>query len=189
MPRIPLVSAENLTAEQKPVFDNIVGNKHRGNRLPAPYKVALHSPRFAQILQDMGGMMRYETVFPKRLSELAIIITGRYWTCQTEWVAHAPIAIANGLSEAVAEEIRNGRRPKFDQADEEVLYDFCTELHETKFVSEATHKRCVEQFGVRGMIELIGLIGYYTTVAMLLNSQEVPLADGVAPPLQPLTGK
>lgn len=189
MPRIPLVSAETLTPEQKPVFDAIVGNKHRGNRLPAPYKLALHSPRFAQILQDMGGMMRYETVLPKHLSEMAIIITGRYWTCQTEWIAHAPIALQNGLSETVAEAIRNGRRPKFDKPDEEALYDYCTELHERKFVSDATHQRVVEHFGIRGMIELTGLIGYYTTVAMLLNSQEYPLPDGVSAPLQPLEGQ
>jgi 4-carboxymuconolactone decarboxylase len=186
MPRIPLVTGESLTPEQKPVYEAIVGNANRGGRLPAPYKIALHSPRFARILQDMGGMMRYETVLPKRISELAIIITGRYWNCQTEWVAHAPIAIQNGLSEQVAEAIRTGKRPRFDQPDEEATYDYCTELHQKKFVSAATHSKTLEIFGIQGMLELTGLIGYYTTVAMLLNSQEYELAPGVTPPLQPL---
>jgi 4-carboxymuconolactone decarboxylase len=186
MPRIPLVSEDKLTPEQKPVYDSIVGNKDRGGRLPAPYRIALHQPEFTAILEKMGGLMRYRTTLPKQINEMAIIITGRYWTCQTEWVAHAPIAIKNGLSEDVAEAIRTGKRPKFDKADEEAAYDYCMELHNTKFVSAATHKRVLEHFGIQGMIELTGLIGYYTTVAMLLNSQEYELAPGVTPPLLPL---
>jgi len=189
MPRIPMVDPQALTPEQKPVYDAIVANADRGGRLPAPYRIALHCPEFTGILQEMGGLMRYRTSLPKRISEMAIIITGRYWTCQTEWVAHAPLAIKAGLSEAVAEAIRTGKRPAFTQKDEEVAYDYCTELHENKFVSDATHKRTMEVFGLKGMLELTGLIGYYTTVAMLLNSQEYALADGVTPPLQPLTGK
>ena len=187
MPRIPLVTEENLTPEQKPVYDAIVGNADRGGRLPAPYKIALHLPEFTGILQQMGGLMRYRTSLPKRISEMAIIITGRYWNCQTEWVAHAPLAIKNGLSEQVAEAIRTGKRPKFDKPDEEAAYDYCTELHEKKFVSAATHKKTMEIYGIQGMLDLTGLIGYYTTIAMLLNSQEYELAPGVTPPLQPLS--
>jgi len=189
MPRIPMVDPQALTPEQKHVYDAIVANADRGGRLPAPYRIALHCPEFTGILQEMGGLMRYRTSLPKRISEMAIIITGRYWTCQTEWVAHAPLAIKAGLSEAVAEAIRTGKRPAFTQKDEEAAYNYCTELHENKFVSDATHRRTMEAFGLKGMLELTGLIGYYTTVAMLLNSQEYALADGVTAPLQPLTGK
>ena len=99
----------------------------------------------------------------------------------------APIALQNGLSEQVAEAIRTGQRPTFDKPDEEATYDYCTELHEKKFVSDATHKKTMEIFGIQGMLELTGLIGYYTTVAMLLNSQEYPMAPGVKPPLEPIS--
>lgn len=189
MPRIPLIDKETLTPEQKPYYDAIVSNPNRNARLPAPYRIALHCPEFAGILAELGGLMRYRTCLPKRISEMAIMITGRYWTCQTEWVGHTPIALREGLSEKVAEAIRIGQRPAFDKTDEEAVYDYCTELHETKFVSDATHKRLVDIFGIQGMIDLTGLIGYYTTVAMLLNSQQYPLAPGVTPPLQPLGRK
>ena len=169
MPRITLVSDANLTPEQKPVYDAIVGNKHRGNRLPAPYKVALHSPRFAQILQDMGGMMRYETVFPKRLSELAIIITGRYWTAQYEWYAHKSIALENGLKPAIVQAVADGKRPTGMDADEEAVYNFTTELLNTKQVSDATFEATKKQFGEQGVVDLVGVCGYYTTASMLQN--------------------
>ena len=186
MPRIPMVDGDALTPEQQPVYDAIVANPNRGGRLPAPYRIAMHCPEFAGLLQELGGLMRYRTSLPKRISEMVIILTGRYWNCQTEWVAHAPLAINAGLSEAVAEALRLGKRPVFDQPDEEAAYDYCSELHHTKFVSDAAHKRAMEIFGLQGMIELTGLIGYYTTVAMLLNSQEYELAPGVTPPLPPL---
>jgi 4-carboxymuconolactone decarboxylase len=128
---------------------------------------------------------RFKPLAP-RLSEFAILITARYWSSQYEWIAHAPLAAKGGLAASVISDLRNGKRPGGMSEDESALYDFCNELHTTKGVSDATYKRALERFGERGIVDLIGVSGYYTLVSMVLNVDRHPLPAGTSAPLPPL---
>jgi 4-carboxymuconolactone decarboxylase len=186
MPRIPLVDPQNLTPEQKRVYDAATGLPNREGSLPPPYQFALHCPELTDKWQQLGELLRYRTSLPRRLSELAILITARHWTCQYEWYAHEPCARAGGVADSVIEAIRTGVRPAFAQPDEQALYEFVTELYRRRSVSESAHKRLLDALGVKGIVELLALLGHYNMIAMTLNANEYGLPPGVAPPLAPL---
>jgi 4-carboxymuconolactone decarboxylase len=117
---------------------------------------------------------------------MAVLLTARHWTSQFEWYAHRRGAEQAGLSPAICDAIAGGRRPAQMQPDETVIYDFASELLETKQVSDATFKAARDLLGERGVVDLIGVMGWYGTVSMLLNVDRYPLPEGVQPPLKPL---
>ena len=131
--------------------------------------------------------MRFSTSLPKRLKELAILVTARHWNAQFEWHAHEPEALDGGLDPEIIAAIRARRRPDFApdlaKADEELVYEVSRALHEAHHIDDALYARAVETLGEDGTVELVGLLGYYTLVSMTLNAFDVPLPDGVAPPL------
>ena len=172
-----------MTPEQRRVHDAIVTGP-RG-KLVGPLRAAIHRPELADKWQQLGALLRYGTSLSPRLSELAILATARHWDCQFEWYAHDPPAQAAGLLPVVIDAIRHNLRPEFRTADEEVVYDYVTELLQTHFVSEPTYKRALELLGVVATVELTALVGYYSMVAMTLNAHELPLPPGTAPPLPP----
>ncbi|OGA41377.1 MAG: hypothetical protein A3G24_06415 [Betaproteobacteria bacterium RIFCSPLOWO2_12_FULL_62_13] len=182
MPRIPLLPVESLTPEQRRVYDAIKASS-RDDRVGAPYQLALHCPEFLEKWQQIGALLRYRNSLPPRLSELAILVTARHWDCQYEWHAHEPHAIKGGLPAGVIDAIRSGKRPAFNDPDEEAIHDFCRELHETHFVSAHAYQRVLDRFGTVGVVELTALIGHYAMVAMALNAHDHGLPAGVAPPL------
>ncbi|MGF6299686.1 4-carboxymuconolactone decarboxylase [Paraburkholderia sp. WC7.3d] len=165
--RLPHFDMSAATPEQKAVLDEILSGP-RGN-LNGPFLGWIHSPELAQHAQRLGAFCRYQTGLPLRLSELAILVTASRWQAQAEWHIHYPIALQAGIGEADAETIRQGRRPDFAEADDALIYDFTSELYETKRVSDATYAQAVERFGHQVMINLVGLLGYYALVAMTLN--------------------
>jgi 4-carboxymuconolactone decarboxylase len=114
-------------------------------------------------------------------------VTARHWSAQYEWHAHHAHALKAGLAPRLADELALGKRPAGMKADEAAVHDFCKELHEKKTVDDATYARVAKLFGERGVVDLIGVIGYYTLVSMVLNVERHPLPDGVAAPLAPLT--
>jgi 4-carboxymuconolactone decarboxylase len=175
MTRIPLVTAENLSPSQQGVYDAIVSASNRGGRLPAPYQLSLHCPEFTDKWQQMGELLRYRTGLPRHINELAILITARHWSCDYEWYAHAPAALAAGLSPKIIEAIRVGQEPEFESAGERAVYDFCSQLLRTHFVDEATHAAVRQAFGITGAIEVVAVVGYYVMVAMALNGHAYPL--------------
>lgn len=148
-----------------------------------PNIVLLRSPELMSCTQKVGAYLRYSSALPARLNEFAICITARQWDANVEWMAHHPLALKAGLNPAVAEDLAQGKRPANMQDDEAAIYQFCTELHETKKVSDPTFKAVFDLFGERAVVELIALTGYYTMLAMVLNVAQQPLAGGVAPPL------
>jgi 4-carboxymuconolactone decarboxylase len=183
MARIPLLTPESMTAEQRRVHDNIVQGP-RG-KLVGPLRAALHNPELAEKWQQVGALLRYGTHLPPRLSELAILITARHWDCQFEWFAHEPPAQAAGIAQSVIDAIKHHQRPALEAADEQAVYDYVTQLHQTRFVSEAVYQRALDLFGVVAVVDLTALVGYYAMVAMTLNAHELPLPEGTAPPLPP----
>jgi 4-carboxymuconolactone decarboxylase len=138
------------------------------------------------LAQQFGASMRFHSSMPPKLNELAIIITARHWTSHYEWYAHRRAAANNGLSESIIQAIATGKRPTGMNADEETVYNFCTELLTTKQVSDKTFEATKAKFGERGVVDLIGVTGYYQLVSMLLNTDKYPLPDGVQPELKPL---
>jgi 4-carboxymuconolactone decarboxylase len=172
MPRIPLPDLERLTPEAQVVVDSILKGYGRNGRLPGPYQLTLANPEFTNIWQQMGGLLRYRNSLPLRLSELAILITARIWNCRYEWFAHAPIGLQEGLEAETVEEIRWGREPKFKQIDEYLIFKYTTQLQERKKVSDQVHEDTLQSFGLKGIVDLTALVGYYTMVAMALNAHE-----------------
>jgi 4-carboxymuconolactone decarboxylase len=130
--------------------------------------------------------MRFHSSLPRKLNELAIIITARHWTSHYEWYVHRQAAEDAGLSRAVTDAIAAGRRPANLQPDEDTVYTFCTELLTTKEVSDRTFQRAKDAFGERGVVDLIGVSGYYGLVSMLLNTDRYPLPQGAKEELKPL---
>ncbi|WP_310632852.1 carboxymuconolactone decarboxylase family protein [Paraburkholderia sp.] len=167
-PRLPAFDAATATHEQKAVLAEILSGP-RGN-LNGPFLGWIHSPELAQHAQRLGAFCRYNTGLPLRLSELAILVTAQRWQAQAEWFIHYPIALKAGVPETLAEQIRTGVQPVFDEADDALVYAFTTELYDAKRVSDATYARAVERFGHETTINLVGLLGYYALVAMTLNT-------------------
>lgn len=186
MPRFkPLNESEMNEAQLKAARDLASGPRGKLNP-DGPNALLLRSPDLMSRTQRVGEYLRYNTSLPTRLNEFAILITARQWNAQVEWLAHHPLALKAGIAPAVAADLAQGKPPTAMKDDEAIVYRFCKELHETKTVSDATFKAAVEKFGENGVIDLIGVTGYYTMLAMVLNVAQQPLPGGVAPPLKPL---
>jgi len=151
-----------------------------------PFNVLLRSPEMGDLAQQFGASMRFNSSIPRKLNELAIIITARYWTSQYEWQAHHRAALQAGLSPMIADAIAQGKRPTGMQNDEETVYNFCVELLNTKQVGDATFKAVKDAFGERGVVDLIGVMSWYQMVSMMLNTDRYPLPEGTQPELKPL---
>jgi len=180
VPRIPDLVLENLDAEQRRAYDAIVAGP-RG-RVVGPLRVWLESPQLADHAQALGAFCRFGTSLPPRLSELAIITTGAFWRASFEWHAHAPMAIKAGIDPAAVEAIRTAKMPQFSRADEAAVHAFASELIETRRVSDQTFQRAVDVLGLAGVVELVGILGYYSLVSLTLNAFEVPVPAGAPDP-------
>lgn len=184
MPRIPLPAPDAMTPAQRTVHDAIVAGP-RGTVI-GPLRAIIHNPALAERWSALGEILRFGTSLPRRLSELAIIVTGRRWTSQVEWWVHARAAAEAGLPEAAIAAIRLGEPPEFDDAEDALVYEFARQLQQSGQVPLDTYRAAEARWGAAGVVELTALIGYYTMVSMTLNAHEIPLPEGVAPPLSAL---
>jgi 4-carboxymuconolactone decarboxylase len=182
--RFKPLSYDTMTPEQKTLVASILSGPRTS--LDGPFNVLLRSPDMGDLAQKFGAQMRYHSSLPTRLNEFAILITARFWTAQFEWQAHHKIALTAGLSPAIIDALAAGKRPTSMQPDEEAVYNFCTEVLSTKQVGDATFQAAVEKFGERGVVDMLGVVGYYQFVSMVLNVDRYPLPDGVQPELKPL---
>jgi 4-carboxymuconolactone decarboxylase len=148
--------------------------------------VQLRSPEMGDLGQQFGAATRFSTSVPRKLYELAIIMTARHWTAQFEWYAHHRSALQAGVSAAVCDAIAAGKRPASMPPDETVVYDFANELLEKKQVSDATFDAAKKLLGERGVVDLINVMGWYGTVSMLLNVDRYPMPEGTQAELRPL---
>jgi 4-carboxymuconolactone decarboxylase len=182
--RFKPLTYETMTPEQKQLTEHILNSERKS--MGGPFNALLRSPEMGDLTQQLGAHIRFKTSLPHRLNEMAIIMTARVWTAQYEWYVHKALALQAGLKPAVADAIAEGKRPASMQPDEEVVYNFCTELLNTRQVSDATFQAAVKSFGERGVVDLIGATGYYQLVSALLNVDRYPLPPGVKPELKPL---
>lgn len=179
--RMPEIPADKMTEAQKKAAAEFAAD--RGTPVFGPFVPLLRTPEAMLRTMAMGDYLRFKNALPAKLSEFVILITSRQWTQQYEWDVHYPIALKAGLSAEIAKALADGRRPQNMPADEELVYDFLTELHDTKSVSDATYGRAVARFGEQGVIDMIGVNGYYTFLAMVMNTARTALPPEHKPAL------
>jgi len=146
----------------------------------------LRSPELMLRASAMGDYLRYRDSLPPKLNEFIILIVAREWTQEYEWFVHYPIAIKAGLDPEIAKAVAEGRRPAKMPDEEEIVYEFTTELHRNKSVSDATYARTVAKFGEQGMMDMIGMNGYYSMIAMATNVGRTAVPKDYSPMLAPL---
>ena len=192
--RFPILQPDQMNVDQKKLLEVLLaGPRVGGNASPeavqqrlrgGPFNAWMRSPDLGNRLQNVGEYIRFRTSLPLRLNEFAILITAREWTSQYEWYAHYPLAIKAGLDAKVADELALGKRPSVMSDDEAAVYEFCIQLHRTRNVDDATFNRVLALFGERGVVDLIGVSGYYAAVSMTLNVAQVMPPEGTPLPLK-----
>jgi 4-carboxymuconolactone decarboxylase len=175
---------DEMTHEQKAMIDHLLAGERQGVR--GPFNVLLRSPEVGDLAQQFGGSMRFHTALPRDVSETIIIMTGRFWMAQYEWTAHKAAALQNGVKPAIVDAIATGKRPTGMSPQMEVAYNFIDELLTTHQVTDAAFKAAMDTYGEKGVVDMMGLSGWYCLVSMVLNVDRYPLGQGVQPELKPL---
>ena len=172
--------------ERDPAQRRVAAAAVAGKRghVPAPLRAWLHSPEMGDRAQRLGEFLRYDTSLGPALSELAILVTARAWTAQYEWYAHKREALKAGIDPAVIDAIAARRPPVLPDPKAQVVYDYARTLHGQQRVPDALHAAAVAALGETGVVELVGLLGYYTLVAMTLNAFEIGVPEGEVPELK-----
>lgn len=171
MVRVARQPVEELTPHQKRIYDEIAAT--RSGYVAGVYPIWLRTPELADIVNRMGDALRVHGRLEKRLFELAVLAVARDWSAAYEWFAHENQALDAGLSREVVEALRHKRVPEFTREDERIVYEVVTELNETKAVSQATYDRAVAGLGLENLVELITAIGFYSIIAMMVNTFDV----------------
>ena len=168
MSRLPEFDKNKLTNAQKQVYDKIASGPRGGVR--GPFKALLQVPELGDLVQEIGGYLRYRGCLPGHLRELTILVTGRHISAKYEFFAHAPIGIDEGLDSSIVEAIRQNKEPIFDDDKTELVYYFAKQINETYNVDDTIFYSAVDAFGYEGVVELVILCGYYTLIGITLNA-------------------
>ena len=183
--RMPPVPKDKMTEAQKKAYEEVTAGPRGAGGAEGPFVPLLRSPELMSRLQKTGEYLRFHNTIGPKLTEFVILLTARQWTQQYEYDVHQVNGAKAGLKQETISAITEGRRPTGMAADEEIVYDFCSELRQNQGVSDATYARAVGKFGEQGVIDMTGLVGYYTTLAMIMNVARSPLPDGKKAPLAP----
>ena len=167
-PRLPDLDLNNFTDKQKQVYKDIE-NGPRG-RVAGPLRIWMRNPELAENAQALGQYVRFDSSLSPKLSELAILITARYWSAQFEWVHHVPSAREAQISEDIISAISYAKKPIFSNASMQTVFDYCAELHRDKEVSDDTYKSAISKLGTPGVIDLTAICGYYTLISMTIRA-------------------
>jgi 4-carboxymuconolactone decarboxylase len=180
----PLAPAAMNDAQRK-AADALTAGPRGG--VKGPFIPLLRSPELMDRLQHVGEYLRFRSSLEPRISEFLMLIVSRQWTQQFEWAVHVPLALRAGVKPQTVDSLAAGARPADMAADEALVYDFCAELLAHKGVGDATYRAAVERFGERGVVDMLGVVGYFTTVSMVLNVAHTPApSEGGVAPLSPL---
>jgi len=178
MSRYKELRYDELDDRQRRVWDDVVaGPRHA---VPPPAHVWLNSPALADHAHQLGAHVRFGTDFSPRLTEIAILVTARYWTAQFEWSAHVRLARQAGVAQEAIDAIAARREPVFSDPDEQLVYDFCNTFYRNHGVDDVLFEKAKQRFGERGLVDLTGLIGYYSFVSVTLTVFQVPVPPGAA---------
>jgi 4-carboxymuconolactone decarboxylase len=180
--RLPAVALDRLSPEQHALVEAIKSGPRGRFHNEGPFAVYLHAPGYGKLAQALGGHLRYHTSLPPRLKEFAILCTARHWKAQYEWHAHAPMAEDDGVKPNAIHDLKAGRPAKSAAKDELAIYEFVNELYAKRRVGNATYARVHKLIGDTGMVELVGILGYYALISMTLNVFRMPLPEGAPTP-------
>src|SRR6195256_3770395 len=180
--RMPPIPPDKMTDVQKTAAETFA--EGRGYAIRGPFVPLIRSPEVMLRAKAMGDHLRFKSTLGPRLNEMVILITAREWSQQYEWQAHHPIALKEGLRREIADAIAEGHRPAGMAEDEEIAYDMATEILRQKRVSDPTYRRALARFGEQGVIDLLGVVGYYNFLAIVMNATRTGLPEGVAEPLR-----
>lgn len=181
--RLRQLPPSEMSEDQKAIFAESAAGK-RGVVTP-PARAWIHAPEIARHANRLGAYLRYDTTLGPRYSELAILVTARYWTAHYEWYAHKRMALEAGLDPKIIDDINARRVPDFDDPKAQLIYEFSESLHVNRVVPKPLYDQAIAKLGEKGTVELVGLLGYYTLVSMTLNTFDVPLPDGEISDLVP----
>jgi 4-carboxymuconolactone decarboxylase len=182
--RMPPLDAVRMTDAQRAAAAELAAGPRGG--VKGPFIALLRSPELMSALQKVGEYLRFRSSLEPRVSEFLMLIVSRHWTQQFEWAVHLPLALQAGVKRETIEALAEGRRPTGMARDETTAYDLCTQLVATGGVSDATYRQAVDQFGEGGVIDILGVIGYFTTMSMVLNVAHTPPGSAAAIPLPAL---
>lgn len=182
--RFKPLTYDEMTPAQRTMIEHLLSGERGGTG--GPFNVLLRSPEMGDAAQQLGAAVRFHSSLPRRLNEYAILITGRHWNAQYEWYAHKRLALQAGLGQDVIDALAAGRGPAATHVEETIVWNFAHELLTTTGVSDANFKAMVDRFGERGVVDLIGVMGWYHLVSMALNVDRYPLPTGVSPELKPI---
>ena len=170
--RMAPLAREEMSDSQRKAADALTAGPRRG--VKGPFIALLRSPDLMDRLQKVGEYLRFESALEPRINELLMCVVSREWTQQFEWLVHVPLALKAGVKRETLESLSEGRRPAAMADDEALAYDLWEELVRTKGVSEATYQGAVDRFGEAGIVDLLALVGYFTTVSMVMNVAHTP---------------
>jgi len=182
--RMPPLEREAMSEAQRKVADALAAGPRGG--VKGPFIPLLRSPELMDRLQKVGEYLRFHSSLEPRISEFTMLVVSRQWTQQFEWAIHVPLALKAGVSAQAVQSLAEGRRPQAMADDEGVAYDFCDELVRNHGVGDATYRQAVDRFGERGVMDLVGLVGYFTTVSMVMNVAHTPAPKSEVGALEPL---
>jgi 4-carboxymuconolactone decarboxylase len=177
--RFAPIAQADFTPEQKAFIDGVL--KGPNATTAGPYNALLRSPDLGRVAHEFGAYPRFRSSVPTKLNELAIMMASAFWKSEFVWMAHRRAAQGAGLNPAIGDAIAAGKRPASMQPDEEVVYNFCDELLNTRQVSDATYAAAKDKLGERGVVDLIAGMGYFQFVSMLLNTDRYPLPANAKP--------
>jgi 4-carboxymuconolactone decarboxylase len=183
--RLPHLTPDKMTPRQRELSERITG---RRGHTRGPYIAWLYSPGMADRAEALAAYARYECSLSRKLREFSILITARFWDAQYSWNSHLNKAIEAGIAPEIARAIAEKRRPVFSEDDERVFFDFSMEMLENHFVSDATFNEAQAIFGNEGLVDIVGCIGNFSMLAMLLNTFQVDLQPGCEPPFPDVRG-
>ena len=183
--RLPILSVEQLSPRQKALYERIAGKR---GAVRGPFQVWLHSAELCDRVEALGAYVRFDCSLSEKLREFSILITARFWDAQHSWNAHVEKAIAAGLPREVAQAVAERREPGFQAEDERVFFEFCMEVLERHFVSDATFAAALRIFGNQGVVDIIGCLGNFSMLAMCLNAFQVDLDPTKSPPFADVQG-
>lgn len=172
--RFPPIPPANYDEAQKKAAEDFLATRKR--EVYGPFARLMYSPDLMTVARSAGDYLRFNSAIGTTLSELVILVTAREWSQDYEWDVHAPIALQQGIKPQIVDAIREGRRPTGMSDDEEMCYEFAIELHRNKRVSDVTYDRVQKRFGTKGALDLVGINGYYTLLAMVMNTDRMPIS-------------
>jgi 4-carboxymuconolactone decarboxylase len=180
-PRFPQPTIEQLNPEQQAVAAEVLKQSSAG--LGGPYGMLIKSPELLKRYLLMTDYLRQKTSLPHRLNEMAILLEARLWDAQYEWWAHEPLARKAGLSDAIIEDIRAGKRPNAMQPDETIVYEVVTELLNKRQLSDDTFGRAKQILGEQQIVDLVAVAGFYVMVSAVVIAGRIAVPNGGPPPM------